>query len=195
VDELHGRPLTSAEGTRAKRAIVRQLSGRIECEHIAALLKSPDEVPAVAAGFLAIGAEHNGWLVHGSLPGKAEIDRSNLARAGLDVSSLAARGQLEVMDLDLTVSPEEWVKPWSDLLRARLAAGFEALWFTRFPIGPDEVEIAAVLPFEEAWMSTFSGRPVVTLCPYIAPPVTASAPSHLPEVTAAHDRVVELEAS
>lgn len=169
---------------------------RLECEHIAALLKSTEEVPPVVASFLGLGAARNGWLVHGSLPGEADLDRERLANAGLDVRGLTTRGQLEIMELDLSLAPDEWARPWSLLLEERLEAGFDALWFTRFPVGPDDGEIAAVLPFEEAWMRSFRGRPVVTLCPYIFGGLSGDArASRLQEVASVHDRIVDLEAA
>ncbi|MDP8905524.1 MAG: MEDS domain-containing protein [Chloroflexota bacterium] len=175
------------------RAVLTRTLTRLECEHIAALLKSVAEVPPVVASFLEVGAARNGWLVHGSLPGQADADRALLAAAGLDVVGLTARGQLEIMELDLTVAPADWVQPWSVLLDERLEAGFDALWFARFPIGPDESEIAAVLPFEDAWMRCFQGRRVVTLCPYIVGGIDAQrATSQLPHVASFHDRVVDL---
>ncbi len=164
---------------------------RLECEHVAALLKSPEQLPPVLASFLELGAARNGFLVHGSLPGEAGVDRVRLEKAGLDVSGLTEHGQLEIMDLDLTLAPEEWVRPWSRLLDERMEAGFDALWFTRFPVGANEGEIAAVLPFEEAWMRCFSGRRVVTLCPYIYTGMSSDArTARLSEIAAVHDRVV-----
>lgn len=170
-------------------------SPRVECEHIAALLKTPEEVPPVVACFLGLGAVRNGWLVHGSLPGRADVDRASLTNAGLDVAALTTRGQLEIMELDLTLSPEDWVRPWSTMLDERLDAGFDALWFARFPVGPDESEIADVLPFEDAWMRSFSGRPVVTLCPYIAGGMSVETrAARANDVASVHDRLVDLRA-
>jgi hypothetical protein len=167
---------------------------RAECEHVAALLKSAEELPPVLASFLSLGAARNGWLVHGSLPAQASADEIGLARAGLDVPGLTARGQLEIMELDLTVTPEEWVQPWSEMLEDRMDAGFDGLWFTRFPVYGNDAEIAGVLPFEEAWMGCFKGRRVVTLCPYI---LTGLSPdtraAHRQDIGLVHDRVVDFE--
>jgi hypothetical protein len=165
---------------------------RGECEHVAALLDSIDDVPPLVASFFKLGAARNGWLVHGSWPGAAADDRAKLTAAGLDVDDLENRGQLAVLELDLSVTPEEWVKPWSAQLDERLRTGFDALWFARFPIGPEESEVSDVLPFEAAWMSSFGGRPVVTLCPYI---VAGLDEQQLAErrsrVSAVHDRVID----
>lgn len=190
-DEAH----RAGNNRSAAQAFIENTFRRLECEHIAALLQSPDQLPPVLAAFLELGAARNGFLVHGSLPGEAGVDRVQLEKAGLDVSGLTDRGQLDIMELDLTLTPEEWVRPWSRLLDERMEAGFDALWFTRFPVGPDEVEIAEVVPFEEAWMRCFKGRRVVTLCPYIYAGISDEArAARLHEIAAVHDRVVDLEA-
>lgn len=145
------------------------------------------------AGFLSLGAARNGWLVHGSLPGQAGADARRLVEAGLDVSGLMANGQLEIMALDLTVTPQEWVVPWSAMLDERLAAGFDALWFTRFPVQGDDDDIVAILPFEEAWMECFRGRRVVTLCPYIVTGLSPEArAARRDDIGRAHDRIIDL---
>ena len=173
-------------------AIERAL-GRGECEHMAALLKSPAELPPLLVSFYRLGASRNGWLVHGSLPGEAEADRRRLAAAGLDVAALEGRGQLAVLELDLTLTPDDWVEPWSTMLEERLSSGFDALWFARFPIGPADAEVAAVLPFEEAWMRCFEGRRVITLCPYIVGGLSdEERVAHSARVGAVHDRLVEI---
>ncbi len=165
---------------------------RGECEHMAALLESIDDLPPLLASFFRLGAARNGWLVHGSLPGAAADDRARLLAAGLDVEELELRGQLAVLELDLSVSPEEWVKPWSDLLDERLASGFDALWFARFPISPTHDKVSDVLPFEAAWMECFRERPVVTLCPYIVAGLDApQLVDHRTRVRAVHDRLVD----
>ena len=169
---------------------------RSDCEHMAALLKSRDDLPPLLASFFRLGAARNGWLVHGSLPGEAEADRRRLGDAGLDVTAMEARGQLAVLELDLTVSPEDWVRPWSVLLDERLASGFDALWFTRFPIGPSDDEVSDVLPFEDAWMECFRGRRVITLCPYIVAGLSdEQRAAHARRVADVHDRVVEVPAA
>jgi hypothetical protein len=163
-----------------------------ECEHMAALIKSAADLPPLLVSFFRLGAARNGWLVHGSLAGEVEADRSRLAEAGLDIEALEAAGQLAILELDLTVSPEEWVDPWSTRLDEKLASGFDALWFTRFPIDPTEDAVSEVLPFEAAWMDRFHGRRVVTLCPYITGGLTgARRASHAARVAAVHDRILD----
>jgi hypothetical protein len=140
---------------------------REECEHMAVLLKSVDELPELLVAFYQLGETRNGWLVHGSLPGQGPSDRHALMRAGLDVERLEGEGRFAILELNLSVTPEEFVAPWSTLLDERMSEGFDALWFARFPIGPTLAEVEGVVPFEGAWMRCFNGRRVVTLCPYI----------------------------
>jgi hypothetical protein len=163
---------------------------------MAALLDSLDDLPPLLVSFFRLGAARNGWLVHGSLPGEAEADRARLTAAGLDVAGLEASGRLAVLELDLSVTPEEWVEPWSVLLEDRLRSRFDALWFTRFPIGPTDHDVDAVLPFERAWMECFRGRRVVTLCPYIVAGLDAARRAdHRRRVGAVHDRVLDIMAA
>ena len=160
---------------------------------MAALLQSPDDLPPVLASFYALGAARNGWLVQGSLPGESGQDRERLAGAGLDVDALQAAARLSIVELDLTLTPDRWVDRWSEILDARLGAGFDAVWFARFPIGPTDAEMDAVLPFEAAWMDRFRDRPMVTLCPYIVPGTdTRHGHPYAHALDAVHDDVIDL---
>lgn len=163
---------------------------RDECEHTAILLQSADALPPVLASFYSLGELRNGWLVHGSLPGEADADRRRMIGAGLDVRRLESSGRMAVIELNLTVSPEEWVEPWSALLQEKMGAGFDAMWFARFPIGPTAGEVAGVLPFEAAWRSCFKGQRVITLCPYIVGGIVdEDRATYRTEVAAVHDEV------
>ncbi len=137
------------------------------CPHMAALIRSRRELPAVLASFYALGARRNGWLWFGSLAGESEADRADLVAAGLDVSGLEKRGQLTITELDLSVDPAAFVAPWVERVTRALHTGYDALWFSRFPIEPAGTAVADVLPFEAAWMEQFRAGRVVTLCPYI----------------------------
>ena len=164
---------------------------RGDCEHTAILLQSSEELPPVLVSFYSLGKSRNGWLVHGSLPGEAENDRHRMTAAGLDVAGLEAVGTMALIEPDLTVSPDEWVKPWSALLQEKLSSGFDAMWFARFPIGPTTNEVDGVLPFETAWTSCFRGRRVVTLCPYIIGGLDDQRlPAHRQQVASVHDQVI-----
>ena len=174
-------------------AQLRQRLDGPDCPHVAALLQSRDDLPRVLSSFFALGAARNGWLVQGSLPGEVDEYRRRLAEAGLDVDRLEAAGQLAIVELDLTLEPDEWVGEWSDTLDARLRAGFAAVWFARFPVGATDSEVHDVLPFEEAWMERFRDRPMVTLCPYIVPALKKRKGSAQPHgFEAVHDDVLDL---
>ncbi len=176
--------------------LIRPTVERGDCEHMAALLRSAEDLPPLLASFYELGAARNGWLVHGSLPGEADGDRQRLEDAGLEVGTLEGRGQFAVLELDLTVSPDEWVKPWSSLLDERLSSGFDALWFARFPIGPTAHEVSQIVPFEAEWMRCFRGRRVVTLCPYIVGGLTQDARSEYAQrVGPVHDRIIDVPAA
>ncbi|MEO6349228.1 MAG: MEDS domain-containing protein [Candidatus Limnocylindrales bacterium] len=176
---------------RLVQAAIEPALERGDCEHTAILLQSAEELPAVLASFYRLGRARNGWLVHGSLPGQGATDRQLITDAGIDVVGLEAAGRMAIIELDLSVSPEEWVKPWSELLQDKLSAGFDAMWFTRFPIGPTTTDVAGVLPFEAVWMTCFRGRRVVTLCPYIVGDMDEAYRSvHRGEVSSVHDQVV-----
>jgi MEDS: MEthanogen/methylotroph, DcmR Sensory domain len=167
---------------------------REECEHMAVLLKSVDELPDLLVAFYQLGETRNGWLVHGSLPGHGPSDRAALIRAGLDVERLELEDRFAILELDLSVTPEEFVAPWSVLLDERMSEGFDALWFARFPIGPTDDEVEGVVPFEGAWMRCFTGRRVVTLCPYILGELSPEALARRRDrVASVHDSVVLAE--
>ena len=72
-----------------------------------------------------------------------------------------------------------------------LARGFDAVWFSRFPIGPDEGHLSAALAFDRAWDEAFHGRPAVSLCVYIVDDVDDAARARRVDALAPfHDGVV-----
>ena len=172
------------------RALTERLAGR-DCPHIAALIESAEALPAVLVSFHTLGTSRNGWMVQGCLPGMAADDRQKLIAAGLDVAGLEGAGRLGIIELDLSLEPDVWVDGWSQVLNDRLDGGFDAVWFARFPIGPTDDEIAAVLPFEHAWMDRFRDRRMVTLCPYIVGD-RGSRPLLAHERALVHDEVADL---
>ena len=146
------------------------LTGRVEagwCPHLAILVPGADAVVPALASFYGLGARRNGWLFHRALPGRADADRAALTSAGLDVAGLEAAGRLVVDEPPLESDPQRWAQPWVPLAEQALARGFEAAWFSRFPIGPDEERFTAALAFDRAWDAAFHGRPAVSLCVYI----------------------------
>jgi hypothetical protein len=147
------------------------LAGRLAdaaCPHLAILLDSLDDVPAAVASFYALGLRRNGWLFHLSLPGQADDDRRRLTANGLDVAGLERDERLEMCEIPITEPPEEWAKPWVPVVERRLARGYDAVWWSRFPVGADdETRFAIALEYDRHWDAAFHGRPSVSLCVYI----------------------------
>lgn len=137
------------------------------CPHLAVLLHTASELPDVLASFYALGAKRGGWLVHRAVQGQGQSDREMLGRTGLDVSGLENEQRLVIAEFDPAEPPQDSTDPWARALEDALGRGFTGLWYSRFAVGPDRQQFASVLEFERAWESAFSGRPVVTLCPYI----------------------------
>ena len=97
-------------------------------------------IPALAS-FYGLGARRNGWLFHRSLPGRADADRAALAAAGLDVATLEAADRLVVAEPPLETEPDTWALRWVPMLERALARGFDAAWFSRYPIRLTEARI------------------------------------------------------
>ena len=137
------------------------------CPHLAILVPEPAEVIPALASFYGLGARRNGWLVHRSQPGRGDADREALAAAGLDVEALEAADRLVIAEPPLETDPEAWALRWVPLLERALARGFEAAWFSRYPIRLTESRVTAVSAYDRAWDDAFHGRPAVSLCVYI----------------------------
>ena len=165
--------------------------GAGSCPHLAVLLKSHDELPAVLASFYALGAKRNGWLAHRSLPGQAELDRQRLSEAGLRVEELEEEGRLEMMEIDPEGPAENSTQRLEEALDRALERGFSAAWYARFAVGPDESAHTAFRPFEDAWDRAFNGRKVVTLCPFVIGELDAStALERMDWLSELHDSVL-----
>ena len=161
------------------------------CPHLAVLLRTQAELFPTLASFYLLGAKRRGWLVHRSLPGEGGVDRERLAAAGLDVGPLEDNDQLAIVEFDPEEPPESSPRPWREALEGALSRGFEALWYSRFAIGPDDDEYRNVLPFERAWDRSFAGQPVVTLCPYVVGSLNGAATlERLRGVSQLHDGVL-----
>ena len=161
------------------------------CPHLAILVPDPREVIPALASFYGLGARRNGWLFHRSLPGNADDDRAALAAAGLDVAALEAAERLVVAEPPPETDPERWARRWLPVLEKALERGFDAAWFSRFPIGPSEAHLAQALAFDRAWDDAFHGRPAVSLCVYIVDDVGEAAREHrVASLAPFHDGVV-----
>ncbi len=137
------------------------------CPHVAILLAHVDEVPAALAAFYALGAKRNGWLNHRSLTGRSAADRAALIAAGLDVAALEAEGRMAFSEMDPWIDVEDYVHGWAPEMEAALERGYEAVWCSRFPVGPDAETIDRVLAYDRAWEDHVHDRRYVSLCVYI----------------------------
>ncbi|MGH2946795.1 MAG: hypothetical protein ACRDPC_11140 [Solirubrobacteraceae bacterium] len=142
-------------------------AGRTWCPHLAMLLGSPDEVHAALAAFYSLGASRNGWLFHRSLPGQGATDRAGLAGAGLDVTGLEAQARLSLDELPIDRPPESWAEPLLPMIDEHLARGFDAVWWSRFPLGAVGAGFELALRYDRAWDAALRGRRAVSLCLYI----------------------------
>ena len=161
------------------------------CPHLAILVPSAERVIPALASFYGLGARRNGLLFHRALPGHGEADRAGLTAAGLDVAALEGNGRLVVAEPPHETDPERWARPWVPVVEDALEHGFDAVWFSRFPIGPNEAHLTAALAFDRAWDDAFHGRPAVSLCVYIVDDVDEAARARRVETLAPfHDGVV-----
>ena len=137
------------------------------CPHLAILVPGPAEVIPALASFYGLGARRNGWLLHRALPGREDADRAALAAAGLDVAALEAADRLVIAEPPLETEPDTWALRWVPMLERALARGFDAAWFSRYPIRLTESRMSSVSAYDRAWDDAFRGRPAVSLCVYI----------------------------
>jgi len=168
--------------------------GAAGCPHMAILLDSTADVPPALASFYNLGLRRNAWLFHRSLPGKADEDRQALAAAGLDVEALEQSGRLEVCELPIQDPPETWAQPWVPVVDRHLAEGYEAVWWSRFPIGGNDDQFQVALQYDRYWDDCFRGRSAVSLCVYIVGDLSQESrderAAHLREM---HDTTLKLE--
>jgi DcmR-like sensory protein len=141
--------------------------GTAGCPHMAILLDSKDDVPSALASFYGLGLRRNAWLFHRSLPGQADQDRQALSASGLDVEPLERSGRMEVCELPIADPPETWAQPWVPVVDRHLAEGYDAVWWSRFPIGGDDDLFQVALQYDRHWDDCFRGRSAVSLCVYI----------------------------
>jgi hypothetical protein len=161
--------------------------GRVWCPHMAMLLDSPGELHPALAAFYSLGASRNGWLLHRSLPGQGDADRAGLAAGGLDVEGLEAARRLTVTEVPVTEPPGEWAQPWLPLIEEALRDGYDAVWWSRFPVGAAGREFEVALEYDRAWDEALAGRRAVSLCLYVVGALGAGAAERLAEI---HDGVL-----
>jgi len=137
------------------------------CPHMSILLDTFDDVPSALASFYALGMRRSGWLFHRALPGRADEDRGALTAAGLPVERLEAEERMEICEVPLTDPPETWAEPWIPVVDRQVGRGFQAVWGSRFPVGPDDDLFQLALQYDRYWEATFHGRRAVSLCVYV----------------------------
>jgi hypothetical protein len=137
------------------------------CPHLAMLLRGPEEVAPTLASFYALGARRNAWLFHRAFAGLADADRAALTEAGLDVAGLEADERMRFAEVTPEITVDRWVHDFAPEFEAALGRGFEAVWWARFPIGPDEAIIQRSVEYDRAWDEHFRDRPCVSLCLFI----------------------------
>src|SRR3954453_5108496 len=118
------------------------------CPHLAMLLQRPEGAMPTLASFYALGAKRNGWLYHRTIRGNAEADRRALTDAGLDVAALEAEGRMVIAEFDLGITVEDYVHAWEPQFEAAFERGFDAVWWARFPIGPDDAIIERSVEYD-----------------------------------------------
>jgi hypothetical protein len=137
------------------------------CPHLAILLRSHDEVLPAQASFYAMGLRRNGFVVHRAGSGDAGDERARLEAAGLDVAALERSRRLLIDDTGISEPPGEWTRRWTATVDEALERGFEAVWWTGYPIRADDRHYGAALEYDRAWEACFAGRPSISLCLYV----------------------------
>jgi hypothetical protein len=164
--------------------------GRVSCPHMAMVLDSPEELHPALAAFYSLGASRNGWLMHRSLPGQGAADRAGLAAAGLDIDALEAEGRFTLMEVPMTDPPATWTQPYLPLIEEALRDGYEAVWWSRFPVGAAGREFDVALEYDRAWDEALHGRRAVSLCLYVVGQLGADAENAERRLAEIHDGVL-----
>ena len=162
------------------------------CPHMAVVLRSGRELPAVLVSFYALGARRGGWVVHHACPTQCDRDRERLTAAGLDVGDLEARRKPRA----LRVRSRRGARGGGRALRAaagrRARSAATARCGTRASrSGPGATDFANATAYDRAWDARFRGRPVVTLCPYVL--AGEDAGERIAHLDGWHDAVLDAE--
>jgi hypothetical protein len=167
-------------------------AGRTWCPHLAMLLDSLDDLHRALAAFYALGAGRNGWMFHRSLPGHAATDRAGLERSGLDVASLEGEGRFSLSQAPVDERPERWAQPWLPVIDERLREGFDAVWWSRFPVGVIDPAFDLAVRYDAAWDAAMRGRRAVSLCVYVVGDAADAATARLADI---HDGLLHVTAA
>jgi DcmR-like sensory protein len=164
--------------------------GRVSCPHMAMVLDSPQELHPALAAFYSLGASRNGWMLHRSLPGQGAADRAGLAAAGLDVEALEAESRFTLTEVPVTEPPQTWAQPFLPLIETAVRDGYEAVWWSRFPVGAAGREFDVALEYDRAWDEALHGRRAVSLCLYVVGQLGAEADAAAERLARIHDGVL-----
>jgi MEDS: MEthanogen/methylotroph, DcmR Sensory domain len=164
-------------------------AGRSWCPHLAMLLDSLDDLHPALAAFYRLGAGRNGWVLHRSLPEHEARDREGLSRAGLDIAALEEAGSLSLSEAPLSDPPESWAEPFLPIIDERLEAGFDAVWWSRFPVGVNDPAYELALRYDAAWDAAMRNRRAVSLCVYVVGADREGAAERLAEM---HDGLLHV---
>jgi hypothetical protein len=67
----------------------------------------------------------------------------------------------------VTEPPGEWAQPFLPLIEDALRDGYEAVWWSRFPVGAAGREFDVAFEYDRAWDEALHGRRAVSLCLYV----------------------------
>ena len=164
------------------------------CPHLAMLLRRPDEVAPTLASFYALGAQRNGWLFHRSLRAGPAPTGARSPPPGSTWPPSRSSSAWRSARSRSTSRPRSGSASWEPELDGALARGFDAAWWARFPIGPDEEIIARSDAYDRAWDERMHGRPCVSLCLFIVGDLEAPAEQgHVDRLAEMHDGVLVSE--
>ncbi len=164
-------------------------AGRSWCPHLAMLIESPDQLHASLASFYRLGAGRNGWVFHRSLPDHEARDRAGLEAAGLDVGGLEQEGRFALSQAPVDEPPESWAQPWVPVIDERLGEGFDAVWWSRFPVGVTDPAYDLAVQYDAAWDAAMRDRRAVSLCVYIVGNAAGEAAARLGDI---HDGLLHV---
>jgi hypothetical protein len=164
-------------------------TGQSWCPHLAMLIESPDQLHASLAAFYRLGAGRNGWVFHRSLPEHEARDRAGLEAAGLDVAGLEKEGRFALSQAPVDEPPESWAQPWLPVIDERLGEGFDAVWWSRFPVGVTDPAFDLAVQYDAAWDAAMRDRRAVSLCVYIVGNAAGEAAARLGDI---HDGLLHV---
>ena len=74
---------------------------------------------------------------------------------------------LDQLHASVDEPPESWAEPWLPVIDERLGDGFDAVWWSRFPVGVTDPAFDLAVRYDAAWDEAMRDRRAVSLCVYI----------------------------